>query len=59
VILDVARFAGQEVSLEFSLRFGGGTRFDILGFTPIPEPSTRAFCGVGAAAVFYFARRKN
>jgi hypothetical protein len=34
-------------------------RFDILGFKPIPEPSTWTLGGIGAAAVFYFARRKN
>ncbi len=57
VVLDVTRFAGQEVSLEFVLRYGGSARFDIFGFTPIPEPSTWALFGVGATAMFLFARR--
>lgn len=56
--VDVARFAGQEVDLEFLVASGSSIRFDILGFVPVPEPSTWALLGVGAAAVFCIGRRK-
>ena len=58
-IVDISRYAGQSIDLEFLLPRGGSTRLDIFGFTPVPEPSTWALFGVGAAAVLYFARRKN
>ena len=57
-VWDVAGFAGQEVNLEFLVSSGDSIRFDILGFVPIPEPSTWALFGVGAAAVFCIGRRK-
>jgi hypothetical protein len=56
-VVDVSRYAGQSIDLEFLIPKGGSTRLDIFGFTPVPEPSTWALFGVGAAAVFYFARR--
>ena len=56
--VDVSRFAGQEVDLEFLVASGASIRFDILGFVPVPEPSTWALFGVGAAAVFCIGRRK-
>jgi hypothetical protein len=53
-VVDLARFAGQNVRLEFAFQGGVGF-FDILGFTQVPEPSTYAMCGLGllflAAAV--------
>ncbi len=57
-VLDVTRFAGQEVSLEFVLRYGGSARFDIFGFTPIPEPSTWALCGVGGIVLLCLGKRR-
>jgi hypothetical protein len=58
-MFDVSAFAGREVTLEIAFYRGQSPMFDILGFKPIPEPSTWALFGVGAAAIFYFARRKN
>ena len=57
--VDVSRFSGQEVNLEFLVRPGDSLRFDILGFVPVPEPSTWALFGVGAAAILCFGRRKT
>lgn len=57
--VDVSRFAGQEVDLEFLVRSGDSIRFDVLGFVPVPEPSTWALFGVGAAAILGLARRKH
>jgi hypothetical protein len=57
--VDVSRFAGQEVDLEFLVRSGDSIRFDVLGFVPVPEPSTWALFGVGAAAVLGLTRRKH
>jgi hypothetical protein len=55
---DVRRWAGQTVTLEFRVPELEGGRFDILGFRPIPEPSTWMLLGVGTAAVFCIGRRK-
>lgn len=57
--IDVSRWSGQEVNLEFLVRRGESARFDIFGFTPIPEPSTWALFGVGAAGVCWFGRWKR
>jgi hypothetical protein len=57
-IFDVSKFAGQTVDLEFDFGRGQQTSLDIFGFKPIPEPSTWALLGVGAAAVFCIGRRK-
>jgi|LakMenEpi03Aug12_release.lakeMendotaPanAssembly.Ray.scaffolds.fasta_scaffold393385_1 hypothetical protein len=61
--VDVSRFAGQSVDLEFSvIQFpfqSVGMGFDILGFKPVPEPSTWALFGVGAAAILCVGRRKT
>jgi hypothetical protein len=58
-VVDISRYAGQTIDLEFVVSRRDSMRFDILGFKPIPEPSTWTLGGIGAAAVFYFARRKN
>jgi hypothetical protein len=58
-IIDVSPYAGKEVALEFLVESGWSIRFDILGFVPVPEPSTWALLGVGAAALFCIGRRKN
>ena len=55
--IDVARLAGQTVNLEFLVRPGDSIRFDILGFTTVPEPSTYALFGLGAALLWYHRRR--
>jgi len=57
--VDVSRFAGQEVKLEFV--FPGGRplyyfSFDIYGF--VPEPSVWALFGVGGV-VFLYARKRR
>lgn len=57
-IIDVSPYAGQEVNLEFLVESGWSIRFDILGFVPIPEPSTWALLGTGLAALLWFSRRK-
>ena len=57
-IIDVSPYAGQEVNLEFLVSSGDSIRFDILGFVPIPEPSTWALLGTGLAAVCWLTRRK-
>jgi hypothetical protein len=56
--VDVSRFAGQEVDLEFLVASGASIRFDILGFVPVPEPSTWALLGSGLAALLWLSRRK-
>ena len=60
--IDVSRFAGRTVDLEFRvIQFpfqSVGMSFDILGFKPVPEPSTWALFGIGASVVFCIGRRK-
>ena len=56
-VLDVSPFAGQEISLEFLVRSGDSTRFDIFGFTSVPEPSTWALVGVGGAGLGWLGLR--
>lgn len=58
-VWNIGRYAGQEVNLEFLVRPGDSIRFDILGFVPIPEPSTWALFGVGALAVGWFCRGRR
>ena len=58
-VVDVSRYAGQSIDLEFLIPKGGSTRLDIFGFTPVPEPSTWALFGVGAAALCVFSRRRT
>jgi hypothetical protein len=58
-VLNISGFAGQEVTLEFRFLPGASGRFDIYGFTQIPEPSTWALFGVGAAAMAWMARKKR
>jgi len=53
VPVDVSRWAGQEVDLEFLVRAGDSARLDVLGFTNVPEPSTWALLGLGAAALVW------
>ena len=53
VPVDVSRWAGQEVNLEFSLGAGASSELDIFGFTSVPEPSTWALLGLGAAALVW------
>jgi hypothetical protein len=51
VPVDVSRWAGQEVDLQFLVRAGDSARLDVLGFTNVPEPSTWALVGLGAVAL--------
>ena len=55
--IDVSKYAGQEVTLEFELTKSGF--FDVMGFVPVPEPSTWALFSVGAAAMLGWVRRKR
>ncbi len=60
--VDVSRFSGQIVDLEFHLRQDpGGTAlmFDVVGFSQVPEPSTLALFGIGAIAFMFFRFRKD
>jgi hypothetical protein len=59
VIVDISSFSGQTVDLGFRVVPGFSTRFDMFGFTPIPEPSNWALFGVGAAAILFFSRQKK
>jgi hypothetical protein len=58
-VVDVSRYAGQTIDLEFLVPRGGSTRLDIIGWVAVPEPSTWALFGVGAALVFCVGRRKT
>jgi PEP-CTERM motif len=57
--LDISRFAGQEVRLEFLFSPGSSGLFDILGFTQIPEPSIWVLFGVGALALGWAVRQRR
>ncbi len=56
-VVDISRFAGQNVRLEFAFQGGDGV-FDVLGFTQVPEPSTWALFGAGLS-VFVLASIKR
>lgn len=56
VVWDVGAYRGQNVSLEFLVRSGDSIRFDIFGFTTVPEPSTYALFGLGAALLWCHRR---
>ena len=58
-IVDISAFSGQTVDLGFRVVPGFSARFDIFGFVQVPEPSTWALFGVGAAAIFCIGRRKT
>ena len=55
-VIDVSRWAGQTVDLEFRLEPGNSGRLDVLGFTSVPEPSTWALLGLGAATLLWQCR---
>jgi hypothetical protein len=57
--LDVSAFAGKTVTLSFEVRDYSITRFDILGFTYAPEPSTWALSGVGVSTLLLIARNRK
>lgn len=56
--VDVSAYAGQNVSLEFIFP-KGETLFDVAGFNIVPEPSTCALLGLGAAALGWHCRRRS
>jgi hypothetical protein len=49
--VNVSHWAGQEVDLEFRVGAGDSVRLDVFDFTSVPEPSTWALVGLGAAAL--------
>jgi hypothetical protein len=57
--LDISRFAGQDVNLEFLFRPGAAGSFDIFGFTQVPEPSTWALFGCGAVIMGWMLGRRR
>ena len=59
VVVDISGYAGQEVNLEFLVRREDSIRFDIFGFTSVPEPSTYALFGVGAALLWWHRRHRS
>ena len=56
--VDVSGYAGQTVELAFRARNGWGI-FDVLGFKTIPEPSSLALFGLGAAVLFVTVERRR
>lgn len=55
---DVSVYAGQDVNLEFVFGKTFTRSFDIAGFTTVPEPSTYALLGFGAALLWYHRRHR-
>ena len=56
-VIDVSRYAGHEVTIDFG--FGVGSCFDIFGFTKVPEPSTWALFGCGAVIMGWMIGRRR
>jgi len=59
VNVDISTFAGQQVDLSFTFPKGAPLLFDIAGFTTVPEPSTYALFGFGAAMLWYHRRHRS
>ncbi len=58
-IWDVRPYQGQTVKLEIYVRPNDQILFDILGFRPIPEPSTWALLGMGTALLGWQTWRRR
>jgi len=58
-VIDVSRYAGREVSIEFGFGPGFGGTFDIFGFTQVPEPSTSTLFGCGALIMGWMIGRRR
>ena len=56
-VIDISAYSGRETSFEFVFARGWSGRFDIYGFTQIPEPSTLGLFGVGAVGLFCIMRK--
>jgi hypothetical protein len=58
-VFNVTQYAGKVVNLEFRFPQNASLQFDILGFQPVPEPSSWALFGIGAGAVGWRAWRRR
>jgi hypothetical protein len=62
-IVDVSRYAGQVVDLEFHVFqrpfLGALFNFDVIGFTQVPEPSTYAMFALGTTILAFAVKKQQ
>lgn len=56
--IDVSAMAGTEVTMEFRFPEGQFSTFDILGFEPVPEPTTWLLAMIGGVGLLVLRRRR-